>query len=158
MYNKIIALFLSVILVFGASLVLVGCTDTVTECTEHKDENGDGICDTDGRNEAMLPEENPYGEHFNERGELYLFKGGKPTFQFVIGNDVDNCYSDIDDLAKALNSLSKSNINVEENRKTAKEYRSADANAKNMGVEETNPQRLYFVVIGENQIAGTGNR
>lgn len=112
MYNKIIALFLCLFFIFGATLLLVGCTDPVTECTEHKDENGDGICDSDECNEAVLPEENPHGKHFNDRGELYLFKGGKATFQFVIGNDIDDCYSDINDLAETLNSLSKSKIKV----------------------------------------------
>ena len=46
--KRILLLFLSLMLVFGVCLTAVSCGDKPVECTEHIDENGDGICDDCG--------------------------------------------------------------------------------------------------------------
>ena len=70
--NKILCLLLSFMLVFGIVLSFTGCTKPVeTECTEHKDANGDGVCDTEGCDEPVAP--TPSAGTFNENGELFLF-------------------------------------------------------------------------------------
>ena len=46
--KRILLLFLSLILAFGICLAATSCGDEPTECTEHIDENGDGICDDCG--------------------------------------------------------------------------------------------------------------
>ena len=45
--KKIISLILTLALTLTALLVLASCGGT-TECTQHKDNNNDGICDTEG--------------------------------------------------------------------------------------------------------------
>ena len=46
--KRILLLVLSLMLVFGVCLTAVSCADDPIECTEHVDENGDGICDDCG--------------------------------------------------------------------------------------------------------------
>ena len=46
--KRILLLVLSLMLVFGVCLTAVSCGDKPVECTEHIDENGDGICDDCG--------------------------------------------------------------------------------------------------------------
>ena len=55
MKTKILMILLSVMLVFGTVLTFVSCGGNTApaECTEHKDENGDGICDTEGCGKAV---------------------------------------------------------------------------------------------------------
>ena len=96
-------------LIFGTVLTFVSCgggEETPTECTEHKDENGDGICDTEGCGKTVETKPAPSADVFNENGELYLFKDGVPTFQFVIGSDaLAKQKANVDDLAEILNDL-----------------------------------------------------
>ena len=49
--KKIISVILALALTLSALLVLASCGGTV--CTEHKDANNDGICDTEGCGEAV---------------------------------------------------------------------------------------------------------
>lgn len=56
--KKIIALILALALTLGAVLVLASCGDpepTPTACTSHKDNNGDGVCDTEGCGKPVTP-------------------------------------------------------------------------------------------------------
>ena len=46
--KRILLLFLSLMLVFGVCLTAVSCGNDTVECSEHIDENGDGICDDCG--------------------------------------------------------------------------------------------------------------
>ena len=104
--KKILLTILSLMLVFGSILALASCgAGTLTECTEHKDADGDGICDSEGCNE---PVEAPVtsADAFNENGELYLFKNGAPTFQFVVGSDALTKHTvTVENLAKSLEGL-----------------------------------------------------
>ena len=95
-------------LVFGTVLTFVSCGGTpTTECTEHKDENGDGICDTEGCGKTVENTPDTPTDAVNENGEVYLFKGGVPTFQFVIGtSEIAKQKSNIEELAELLVSLS----------------------------------------------------
>ena len=106
--TRIITLILSLLLVFGITLSFVSCGGSVepTACTEHKDENGDGICDTEGCGEAVTSPD-VTADVFNENGELILFKDGAPTFQFVVGTDaISKHRGTVEDLAKTLADLS----------------------------------------------------
>ena len=108
--TKILAIALSLALILGCMLIFVGCGDTTptTECTEHKDENGDGICDTEGCGKTVENKPDASADSFNENGEVYLFKGGVPTFQFVLGNDALTMHKGtVEDLAEILIDLSK---------------------------------------------------
>lgn len=49
--KKIISIILALALTLSALLVLASCGDT--KCTDHKDDNNDGICDTEGCGEAV---------------------------------------------------------------------------------------------------------
>ena len=101
-------ILLSLMLIFCTVLTFVSCGggETPTECTEHKDENGDGICDTEGCGKAVETKPTPSADVFNENGELYLFKSGVPTFQFVIGSDaLAKQKANVDDLAETLSDL-----------------------------------------------------
>ena len=87
-----------------------GCGETVTPtppaCTEHTDADGDGVCDTEGCNEPVEPEEGDGTEqtgHFNENGELILFKDGIPTFTIIKGSDIGTNGIAIDELVTAIN-------------------------------------------------------
>lgn len=108
MIKKITALLLSLIIVLGTMVAFASCGGGApTECTEHKDENGDGICDTEGCGEAVEKTPTADGGFFNEKGELILFKGGVPTFTFVLGTDaMSKNRADVEDLAEVLVSLS----------------------------------------------------
>ena len=100
-------MLLSLMLVFGTVLTFVSCGGTTTECTEHKDENGDGICDTEGCGKTVENTPDIPTDAVNENGEVYLFKGGVPTFQFVIGtSEIAKQKSNIEELAELLVSLS----------------------------------------------------
>ena len=103
---RILMILLSLALIFGTLLTFVGCgAGTLTECNEHKDENGDGVCDTEGCG-ATVEKPVTTVDAFNENGELYLFKGGAPTFQFVIGADaVAKQKGTVEDLANVLAGL-----------------------------------------------------
>ena len=102
--SKILMILLSLMLVFGTVLTFVSCGGTTTaECTEHKDENGDGICDTEGCG-ATVEAPKPMADAFNANGELYLFKAGVPTFRFVLGSEaVSKQRAAIEELTAALN-------------------------------------------------------
>ena len=106
---KILTLLLTLALIIGISLSFASCGGTTepTGCTEHKDENGDGVCDTEGCNEAVTPAPDASADVFNENGELILFKDGAPTFQFVVGTDaISKHRGTVEDLAKTLADLS----------------------------------------------------
>ena len=106
MKNKILSLMLASLLVISMVLVFASCGDTTpAACTSHADNDGDGICDTEGCNESVEPAPAPTADVFNENGELILFKNGAPTFQFVVGTDVLKNKGDVDDLAALLTSL-----------------------------------------------------
>ena len=113
MMKRIIALMLSLMLALGVMLALASCGDTTPtgECTEHKDSDGDGICDTEGCDAAVEPDAAPESGYFNENGELYLFKDGAPTFQFVMGGDALTANrNEIEELAEQLTSLGSSEV------------------------------------------------
>ncbi|MBO5946379.1 MAG: hypothetical protein J6Q69_07220, partial [Clostridia bacterium] len=57
--------------------------------------------------------------YFSEDGELILFDDGKPTFKFVIGNDVSTSASLVGEIATQLNGLCESTIKVENYSSTA---------------------------------------
>ena len=100
-------MLLSLMLIFGTVLTFVSCGGTTTECTEHKDENGDGICDTEGCGETVEKKPSPSADSLNENGEVYLFKAGVPTFQFVVGTDALNKHmATVEELAETLSKLS----------------------------------------------------
>ena len=100
-------MLLSLVLIFGTVLTFVSCGGTTTECTEHKDENGDGICDTEGCGETVEKKPSPSADSLNENGEVYLFKAGVPTFQFVVGTDALNKHmATVEELAQTLSKLS----------------------------------------------------
>ena len=106
--TKILMMLLSLMLVFGTVLTFVSCggTPTTTECTEHKDENGDGICDTEGCGKTVEGNTDIPADAVNGNGELFLFKDGKPTFQFVIGTDsISTQKGVVEELAETLNKL-----------------------------------------------------
>ncbi|MBR2969207.1 MAG: extracellular solute-binding protein, partial [Clostridia bacterium] len=57
--------------------------------------------------------EDPTKRYFNENGELYLFKDGVPTFNFVIANNaIINHLASIEDIADTLESISGADIDV----------------------------------------------
>ena len=104
--NKILCLLLSLMLVFGIVLSFTGCTKPAeTECTEHKDANGDGVCDTEGCDEPVAP--TPSAGTFNENGELFLFKDSTPTFKFVYGEDAATFMPMLEELATAIQKSTK---------------------------------------------------
>ena len=106
--SKILVMLLSLMLMLGIMLSLASCgTPTLVECTEHKDENGDEICDTEGCGAAVPKAPQASADAVNENGELYLFKNGVPTFQFVIGTDaLAKHKATVDELAETLVGLS----------------------------------------------------
>lgn len=114
--RRIIALLLSLMLAIGVTLALAGCGGTnppdSTECTEHNDANGDGICDTEGCGENVTVD---ISQFLNENGELILFKNGAPTFKFVVGDDVGTYESAVQSLADKLSSLATAEVKVEDN-------------------------------------------
>ena len=76
MKKRIVALMISFMLALGIIFTLASCGGGETptaECAEHKDENGDGICDTEGCGKTVEPTPGPSGEHFNENGPSDLF-------------------------------------------------------------------------------------
>ena len=104
MKSKILIL-LSFILTLALMLASCGGTPT-TECTEHIDADGDGICDTAGCGTAVEKKPDVNSDMFNESGELYLFKNGSPTFQFVLGSDSLSVHrGTVEDLAEAINKI-----------------------------------------------------
>ncbi len=112
--KRIIALLLSLMLAIGVMLALASCGGNnppePTGCTEHKDENGDGICDTEGCGENVTVD---VSQFLNENGELILFKDGAPTFKFVIGDDVGGNEGIVRDLADKLSELGTSEVKLE---------------------------------------------
>lgn len=116
--TRIIALLLSLMLTLGVCFALASCgtpepdDDGEDECTMHTDENGDGVCDTEGCGATVTPAPTPSGDQFNEKGELMLFKGGAPTFQIVLGSDVGSAASGVNDIVKVLNGLCTKEIKV----------------------------------------------
>ncbi len=108
---KRIFMVLSLILAFCMIFSLVACGNVTPPpaCEDHIDENGDGICDNDGCDATV--EVTPGSEFFNENGELILYKNGVPTFQIVSGAGYSGS-SVINDLAKTLSDLSKSDVKV----------------------------------------------
>ena len=110
--RKIFWAILSLTLLLAFTLSFVSCGGTMlTECTEHKDENGDGICDTEGCGKAVENTPDVSADVFNENGEVYLFKDGAPTFQFVIGSDAIATHREpINTLATTLSSLGNGEI------------------------------------------------
>ena len=116
MVKRIFALLLSLMLAFGAAITFVSCADTPeqTECTEHSDANGDGICDTEGCGKRAEPTPPSSNEHLNENGELILFKNGVPTFRFVLGTDaMTKNRADVEDLVNTLEDLSAAGSEIE---------------------------------------------
>ena len=105
--TRILSLLLALMLILGMALTFVSCGgSTATECTEHKDGNGDGICDTEGCGKAVEKTTDIPADTFNENGELYLFKGGVPTFRFVVGADsLAKHLGTVEELAGVLNGL-----------------------------------------------------
>ena len=98
-------------IIFGVISALVSCggNPPTTECTEHTDNNGDGICDNEGCGTVVPPA--PSADVFNENGELYLFKDGVPTFRFVMGKDtIKNFSAKIKDLSETLSLYTKDNL------------------------------------------------
>ena len=73
---KKIKVILSTVLIILLSLSVLLLSSCTEECTEHKDENSDGVCDVCG---AEVEIKAPEGE-----GELELIKDGKATFKIVI--------------------------------------------------------------------------
>ena len=98
-------------IIFGVISALVSCCGNppATECTEHTDNNGDGICDSEGCGAAVapIPEEKP--GVFNENGELYLFKNGVPTFKFILGNDASSYTIKVKELSETIAKYTKDN-------------------------------------------------
>ena len=108
--KKLLFLILLLSLALALLFSTTGCSVTPTECTEHIDENGDGICDNDGCGGAV--ETNPGEddeEYLNENGELILYRDGIPTFQLVKGTGF-NADKTLSDLATLLTELSKSEV------------------------------------------------
>ena len=104
--KKLLTVLLSLMLVVGTVLAFVSCGGQTT-CTAHVDNNGDGICDTEGCGAAVEVKPDANSDAFNENGELILFKDGAPTFQFVLGSDaVSEQMEAITELAKTLEGLS----------------------------------------------------
>ena len=62
--KKIISIILALTLTLSALLVLASCGGT-TECKDHKDNNGDGICDTEGCGKAVEGTPAPVGFTIN---------------------------------------------------------------------------------------------
>ena len=110
--TKLLSLIVSCVLIIGSALSITSCEDSeIPQCTEHTDNNGDGICDSEGCGAAVapIPEEKP--GVFNENGELYLFKDGVPTFRFVMAKDTIRSFSiKIKDLAETLSLYTKDNL------------------------------------------------
>lgn len=108
MTKRIIALLLSLMLTVGITLALASCgetPETPTACTEHTDNDGDGICDTEGCGATVEAKPAASGQ-FNESGELYLFKNGTPTFHFIMGSDaMSQNRGEIEELANLLTSV-----------------------------------------------------
>ncbi len=95
-FKKILALLLTLMLAFSACLALSSCSDTPEDCTEHIDENGDGVCDREGCGESLeVTPPTDDGEYFNENGELILYRGGVPTFNFIYGTDARSSLSSL---------------------------------------------------------------
>ena len=130
--TKILMIILSFMLIFGTVLTFVSCGGT-TECTEHKDENGDGICDTEGCGKPVEAKPDVNADAFNENGELYLFKDGKPTFQFVLGTDAASKHmSTVEELAEALDKINK--LEAE--------------NEKIKAVDQDDPAQVVEILVG----------
>lgn len=113
--RRIISLLLTLMLAFGLVLAFTACnpnepTDP-TECTQHKDDNGDGICDTEGCGASVTTED--LGDYVNENGELILFKDGVPTFKFVYGENSGLAAATTAELIRTLNNYSKEEIKGE---------------------------------------------
>lgn len=106
--KNVIRLLITVFLAISVMLAFVSCGGNPTpECTTHVDNNGDGVCDTEGCGKTVEHTDTPTADAFNENGELLLFKDGTPTFQFVVGTDVISKKGDIEELAALLQGLSK---------------------------------------------------
>ena len=72
--RKITALLLTLILTLGVCVALASCGGNEeptppTACTTHVDNNGDGVCDTDGCNEAVAPNPPPCTNHVDSDGD-----------------------------------------------------------------------------------------
>ena len=114
--TKFLMILLSLMLIFGTVLTFVSCGggETPAECTEHKDGNGDGICDTEDCGKAVETKPTPSADVFNENGELYLFKNGAPTFRFVLGSDtLLKQKANVEDLADILVALCNKGSKIE---------------------------------------------
>ena len=117
MKAKRLLILISLSLIVGALLMFAGCStpdndDGDGECTVHVDLDGDGVCDTDGCGAEVEPSPAPAGDFFNENGELMLYRAGVPTFKIIKGSDLSDAAAELDDLVKALNKLSASEITV----------------------------------------------
>lgn len=110
--KKTLLLLLTLILMVGVCFTAVSCSVAPSgECTNHTDSDGDGICDTEGCNEAVTTPDDESTDYFNENGELILFKGGVPTFNFVYASDASSTIgSKLGALADELNELSSGGI------------------------------------------------
>ncbi len=110
--RRIISLLLTLMLAFGIVLAFTACnpTEPTTECTEHKDEDGDGVCDTKGCGESVTAEGEDIGDYVNENGELILFKNGNPTFKLVYSEDAGMASAYATELARVLSDYSKQEI------------------------------------------------
>ena len=109
---KLLTLLLTLTLILGLTLSFVSCGGTVepTGCTEHKDENGDGVCDTEGCNEAVEAAPAPSAGVFNENGELILVNDGVATFSFVMGKDASSYMNTVRELAQTIGKLCKDDV------------------------------------------------
>ena len=74
--------------------------------------NGGNAGDNQGGSTGGNEGGNADSEHFNEDGELILFKDGVPTFNFVTGNDVGTQAQAVGELKDILNGLCEGTIAV----------------------------------------------
>ena len=114
--KKITVLLTSLLLLLGFMLAFCSCGPTPsTDCTEHIDANGDGVCDNEGCGEpvdAPDPSPDPSLDCFDENGGLILFRAGVPTFQIVKGNDSTGSNAEINSIVTALNGACTGEVNA----------------------------------------------
>ena len=109
--RKPIIFILLCLLMICISLAFVGCGEIApTACVEHTDANGDGICDTDGCGATVEKKPEVEAGVFNENGELFLFKGGVPTFKFILGSDATSQTAQVKELAETIAKYTKDKV------------------------------------------------
>lgn len=107
--KKTLLFVVAALLCLTVAFSFVGCGGNV--CTAHTDADGDGICDTEGCNEPVESKPTPpAADVFNEKGELVLYKGGKPTFQFIVAEDAQSQLLEVKELAETLTKLSDGEV------------------------------------------------